>query len=318
MCWLTPFYYHRDSVVGYCDVSNIRCSVNFDAFLQEVAQNAILLTHWGRRDGKPRSSSRYMADDWTADWRADSRAPSGKKWSFPGGSRSMIGEHPCYVAGKDIVIPVFSPPSKWANTPWLSFQPAERTIFAYFSGNLAEREPLKYSRGIRHRIRSSFRHTKGWKLVGNQGMSYSTDLSSSEFCLVPPGGDGWSSRVDDSVRHGCIPVIIMDNVHMPFETELDYSSFAVRINESDVEKADEILRSIPSHTREHMREAMRHIWLRFTYAQALLDADAFAKGSPSSYLDVHPIPELARAVAPLGRGAPDALDTIMMTLYGRL
>ena len=27
--------------------------------------------------------------------------------------------------------------------------------------------------------------------------------ASSQFCLVPPGGDGWSSRVDDAVRQGC-------------------------------------------------------------------------------------------------------------------
>ena len=25
-------------------------------------------------------------------------------------------------------------------------------------------------------------------------------------------GDGWSARVEDSVLHGCIPLIIMDNV----------------------------------------------------------------------------------------------------------
>ena len=30
-----------------------------------------------------------------------------------------------------------------------------------------------------------------------------TYQASSQFCLVPPGGDGWSSRVDDAVRQGC-------------------------------------------------------------------------------------------------------------------
>ena len=66
----------------------------------------------------------------------------------------------------------------------------------------------------------------GWMLVGNRGALYSRDLSSSDFCIVPPGGDGWSSRVDDAVRHGCIPVIIMDGVLMPFEGVLDYASFS--------------------------------------------------------------------------------------------
>eukprot|EP00966_Prymnesium_polylepis_P223372 5168425-Prymnesium_polylepis.2 len=61
-------------------------------------------------DEHPTSSSRYMADIWSADWRADTRAPSGKRWHFGKGSRAMIGNHPCYVPSKDIVIPVFSPP----------------------------------------------------------------------------------------------------------------------------------------------------------------------------------------------------------------
>jgi hypothetical protein len=27
-------------------------------------------------------------------------------------------------------------------------------------------------------------------------------------------GDGWSARLEDAVLHGCIPVIIIDNVHV--------------------------------------------------------------------------------------------------------
>jgi hypothetical protein len=32
----------------------------------------------------------------------------------------------------------------------------------------------------------------------------------------------------DSTLNGCIPVVIMDNVHSTFENILDYSQFAVR------------------------------------------------------------------------------------------
>jgi hypothetical protein len=42
---------------------------------------------------------------------------------------------------------------------------------------------------------------------------YSNLLSRSKFCLALPG-DGWSARFEDSVLHGCIPVIIMDNVQV--------------------------------------------------------------------------------------------------------
>lgn len=59
---------------------------------------------------------------------------------------------------------------------------------------------------------------------------YSEHLARSRFCLAAPG-DGWSPRVEDAVLHGCIPVIVMDDVHAVFETMLDWDSFSVRVSE---------------------------------------------------------------------------------------
>ena len=42
---------------------------------------------------------------------------------------------------------------------------------------------------------------------------YGQLLSDSVFCLALPG-DGWSARFEDSILHGCIPVIIMDNTQV--------------------------------------------------------------------------------------------------------
>ena len=354
---------------------------------QELFEHSIILTHWGRMDARPQSSSRYIPDNWEHAWFAVERAPNGQRWGFERGgrlgSRGMIGTHPCYDPLKDIVIPVYSPPSNWWRSPlvlessphqeqpqqqqqqggvatgaaaaaeagatrsaysgtgaadnedeeaqmWAaarSMLNAPRPTLAYFSGNLAVNEPLKYARGVRHRLRAAFRGKPGWKLVGKAGSAYSVDLGSSEFCLVPPGGDGWSSRVDDSVRHGCIPVIIMDNVHLPFETSLNYSSFAIRVREADVEQIDAILRSVPSEVRRAMRLAMRRIWTRFVYARSFVDADAYLGGGssvtasserrvlPRSFLQDPPVRSVAHA---MNRGAPDALDTIMLELALRL
>lgn len=30
---------------------------------------------------------------------------------------------------------------------------------------------------------------------------------------MPLAGDGWSSRAEDAILHGCIPLVIMDDVH---------------------------------------------------------------------------------------------------------
>lgn len=196
-----------------------------------------------------------------------------------------------------------------------------RPTLAYFSGNLAGKEPLKYARGVRHRLVSAFEGKPGWMLVGGRGGMYAQDLRSSQFCIVPPGGDGWSSRVDDAVRHGCIPVILIDNVHLPFESVLRYDAFALRVPEADVPKLDQILRAIPDGRRRAMRAAMQSVWTRFAYASAVLDDEAYL---PARASDGRTLPRPG-GVAQLrlqmrARGlesAPDAIDTVLMALHAR-
>jgi hypothetical protein len=46
--------------------------------------------------------------------------------------------------------------------------------------------------------------------------------------LPPPvAGDGWSPRAEDAILHGCIPVIIMDEVHVVYESIIDWDGFSV-------------------------------------------------------------------------------------------
>ena len=44
-------------------------------------------------------------------------------------------------------------------------------------------------------------------------------------------GDGWSPRAEDAILHGCIPVVIQDNVDPVFATLLDWPSFSLRYKE---------------------------------------------------------------------------------------
>ena len=145
-----------------------------------------------------------MADNWTAQWRKPIRAPSGARWDFgPGGSRALIGTHPCYSPSKDLVIPVFAAPRKWLGAighPAGGVDNRTRRTLAYFSGNLGLNEPARYARGVRQRLHAAFGNTEGWRLVGHRGARYASDIEDAVFCIVPPGGDGWSSRVDDAVH----------------------------------------------------------------------------------------------------------------------
>ena len=44
-------------------------------------------------------------------------------------------------------------------------------------------------------------------------------------------GDGFSPRAEDAVLHGCLPVVIMDDVDPVFASVLDWESFSVRVPE---------------------------------------------------------------------------------------
>lgn len=46
-----------------------------------------------------------------------------------------------------------------------------------------------------------------------------------------PLGDGWSGRAEDSILHGCIPVVIMDDVDPVFATALQWERFSIRVKE---------------------------------------------------------------------------------------
>ena len=44
-------------------------------------------------------------------------------------------------------------------------------------------------------------------------------MHSTEYS--PHTGDGWTTRVEDAMLHGCIPVLFMDNVIPVYGTILD-------------------------------------------------------------------------------------------------
>lgn len=44
-------------------------------------------------------------------------------------------------------------------------------------------------------------------------------------------GDGFSPRAEDAISHGCIPVVVMDDVDPVFSSILDWSAFSIRIAE---------------------------------------------------------------------------------------
>ncbi|GAV89730.1 Exostosin domain-containing protein [Cephalotus follicularis] len=104
-----------------------------------------------------------------------------------------------------------------------------------------KRHTLLYFKGAKHRHRSGLVREKLWDLLVNEpgvimeeGFPNATGkeqsirgMRSSEFCLHPAGDTPTSCRLFDAIQSLCIPVIVSDDIELPFEGTVDYSEFSV-------------------------------------------------------------------------------------------
>ena len=138
--------------------------------------------------------------------------------------------------------------------------------------------------------------------------------------------------------HGCIPVIVMDNVEEAFEGVLDHKEYSIRISESDIERTPEILRSISDAQLLQMQRSLAKVWNRFAWARSSLHRTVM----PAIYSDNRKSRKAMEETGPVPSGskAPilstnalqpdhpflpkerfpvreDAFSTLMMWLHGR-
>ncbi|CAN6454171.1 unnamed protein product [Victoria cruziana] len=232
--------------------------------------NSMMLVHWGNTNTKHNhSTTAYWADNWD---------------HIPIEER---GDHPCFDPDKDLVIPAWKRPDPDAlkSKLWARSLEERQTLF-YFNGNLGPdyhngRPEASYSMGIRQKVAAEFgsipnkkgelgrQHSPDVMVTAERIDNYHEKLSRSTFCGVFPG-DGWSGRMEDSILHGCVPVVIQDGVFLPYENVLNYDSFAVRIHEDEIPNLIKILRAINKTEIELKLQNVHKLWQRFLYRDSVL------------------------------------------------
>ena len=71
--------------------------------------------------------------------------------------------------------------------------------------------------------------------VAGNGIEQATQgMRSSKFCLNIAGDTPSSNRLFDYIVSHCVPVIISDEIELPFEDVLDYSKFSVIVRGANV------------------------------------------------------------------------------------
>lgn len=93
-------------------------------------------------------------------------------------------------------------------------------------------------------------------------------MRTSDFCLHPAGDTPTSCRLFDAIVSLCIPVIVSDNIELPFEGMADYSEFSVFVATSDALRPSWLvdhLRSFSKGQKDRFRRNMAQIQSIFAY-----------------------------------------------------
>eukprot|EP00899_Mesostigma_viride_P023972 jgi/Mesvir1/475/Mv11350-RA.1 len=203
----------------------------------------------------------------------------------------------------------------------------------YFAGDLGReahqragvsggRPEPHYSWGVRQTLARHYLgeagRSQGIYLVAGHSDHYFEDLSRSIFCGALPG-DGWSQGFVRALLHGCIPVMIMDDVDPWFSNVIDATQISLRVRERDIPHLHRILASVPRGTIHQMQANIRRVWPRFVYARyrrEMVDRMA-GLGWDVELMRQELVEWSSPAMGGEGLGS-DALDTILEWLYVRL
>lgn len=136
-----------------------------------------------------------------------------------------------------------------------------------------KRHTLLYFKGAKHRHRGGLVREKLWDLLTSEsgvvmeegfpnatGMEQSIKgMRSSEFCLHPAGDTPTSCRLFDAVQSLCIPVIVSDNIELPFEGMVDYTEFSVFVAVSDALRPNWLVSHLKSYSSEQKDRFRRNM-----------------------------------------------------------
>lgn len=145
-----------------------------------------------------------------------------------------------------------------------------------------KRQTLLYFKGAKHRHRGGLVREKLWDLLINEpgvimeeGFPNATGkeqsikgMRTSEFCLHPAGDTPTSCRLFDAIQSLCIPVIVSDNIELPFEGTIDYTEFSVFIAVSEALQPNWLVSHLKSYTdlqKNKFRQNMARVQSFFEY-----------------------------------------------------
>ncbi|EPS60316.1 hypothetical protein M569_14487 [Genlisea aurea] len=149
---------------------------------------------------------------------------------------SDFGRYPPSVANvdKDVVAPYKHVIRSFVND---SSGFDDRPILLYFQGAIYRKDGGAIRQELYYMLKDEPDVHFAFGSVQKNGINEaSTGMRSSKFCLNMAGDTPSSNRLFDAIASHCVPIVISDEVELPYEDVLDYSQFCVFVRTSDALK----------------------------------------------------------------------------------
>ncbi|XP_024398479.1 probable arabinosyltransferase ARAD1 [Physcomitrium patens] len=98
--------------------------------------------------------------------------------------------------------------------------------------------------------------------------SATSGMRQSKFCLHMEGDTPSSNRLFDAVASHCVPLIVSDDIELPFEDVINYTEFCLFVNSSDALRKGfltNLLRNFGEKEWTRMHDRMREVQKHFEY-----------------------------------------------------
>lgn len=176
-----------------------------------------------------------------------------------------FGRYPHSVANvdKDVVAPYLHMVDNFFND---TAGYNQRPTLLYFQGAIYRKDGGFIRQELYYLLKDEKDVHFSFGSVAGNGIEQSTrGMRASKFCLNIAGDTPSSNRLFDSIVSHCVPIIISDEIELPFEDVIDYSKFCIIVRGADAVKKDFLINLIKGISQEEwtsmwnkLKEVERH------------------------------------------------------------
>lgn len=135
-----------------------------------------------------------------------------------------------------------------------------RKTLLFFQGAIVRKEGGVIRQKLYEMLKDEERvHFSNGTVLKGGVHSASDGMRSSKFCLHLAGDTPSSNRLFDAIVSHCVPVIISDEIELPFEDELDYSDFCIFVRSTDSLQSGFLIGMLRSVKEEEWTRKWMHL-----------------------------------------------------------